>query len=32
MFQSLGAMGVVLGSAIYAGRIDIKKALEAAKS
>lgn len=31
MFKSLGAMGVVLGSAIYTGKIDLKEALEAVK-
>jgi phosphoribosylformimino-5-aminoimidazole carboxamide ribotide isomerase len=29
MFKSLGAMGVVLGSALYGGRIDLKSAQEA---
>jgi phosphoribosylformimino-5-aminoimidazole carboxamide ribotide isomerase len=31
MFKSLGAMGVVLGSAIYTGRVDYGEAAEAVK-
>lgn len=31
MFKSLGALGVVVGSSLYAGKIDFQEALEAAK-
>jgi len=31
MFKSLGAMGVVIGSSLYSGKIDVRDALEAAK-